>query len=158
MAKMISFKTTPYLCFILFALAGFLFAFVTETHWGKIQYENMPLRLPFSFMFFYVFCIIAYLMQGSAVYFVSQHSKRLLYDTALYFFWAQFVLGLLWLGLFFHLRFFGIAFFDLMVAFILLIFSFSSFRSIDLKSAYMLVPYGLLLVFMGLMNVWFFLV
>lgn len=97
-------------------------------------------------------------MQASAVYFVSQHSKRLLYDTALHFFWAQFVLGLLWLGLFFHLRFFGIAFFDLMVAFILLIFSFSSFRSIDLKSAYMLVPYGLLLVFMGLMNVWFFLV
>ena len=158
MTKILSSKATPYLFFVFFTFAGFLFAFVTETYWEKIQYENMSLELPFSFIFLYIFCIIAYLMQGSAVYFILQHSKKSLQDTTVYLFWTQFILGLLWLGLFFHLRFFGIAFFDLMVAFILLIFSFSSFRSIDLKSAYMLVPYGLLLVFMGLMNIWFFLV
>ncbi len=158
MAKILSSKTHFFLIFIFFALSGFLFAFITETYWGKIQYENRPLSLPFSSAFFYSFCLIAYLMQGCAVYFIFQHSKKLLYDISLIFFWTQFFLGLLWLGLFFHLQYYGTAFFDLIATFLLLIFTFSSFRGVDLKAAYMLFPYGFLLLFMGLMNIWFFLV
>lgn len=156
--KLSVFKTHILLFLLLCVAAGVLFAFTLEEYWNKIQYENMYLELPVSSVFLYIFCVLSYLLQGLAFGIVAEHPQKKMYETAVLLFWAQFVLGLLWLGIFFGLRFFGTALFDLFTAFILLALTFSTFRKIDLLSAYMLVPYGCLLIFIGALNIWFFLV
>ena len=156
--KLSVFKTHILLFLLLCVAAGVLFAFTLEEYWNKIQYENTYLELPVSSGFLYIFCVLSYLLQGLAFGIVAEHPQKKMYETAVLLFWAQFVLGLLWLGIFFGLRFFGTALFDLFTAFILLTLTFSTFRKIDLLSAYMLVPYGCLLIFVGALNIWFFLV
>ncbi len=156
--KLSVFKTHILLFLLLCVAAGVLFAFTLEEYWNKIQYENTYLELPVSSVFLYIFCVLSYLLQGLAFGTVAEHPQKKMYETAVLLFWAQFVLGLLWLGIFFGLRFFGTALFDLFTAFILLTLTFSTFRKIDLLSAYMLVPYGCLLIFVGALNIWFFLV
>ena len=156
--KLSVFKTHILLFLLLCVAAGVLFAFTLEEYWNKIQYENTYLELPVSSVFLYIFCVLSYLLQGLAFGIVAEHPQKKMYETAVLLFWAQFVLGLLWLGIFFGLRFFGPALFDLFTAFILLTLTFSTFRKIDLLSAYMLVPYGCLLIFVGALNIWFFLV
>lgn len=156
--KLSVFKTHILLFLLLCVAAGVLFAFTLEEYWNKIQYENTYLELPVSSVFLYIFCVLSYLLQGLAFGIVAEHPQKKMYETAVLLFWAQFVLGLLWLGIFFGLRFFGTALFDLFTAFILLTLTFSTFRKIDLLSAYMLVPYGCLLIFVGALNIWFFLV
>lgn len=156
--KLSVFKTHILLFLLLCVAAGILFAFTLEEYWNKIQYENTYLELPVSSVFLYIFCVLSYLLQGLAFGTVAEHPQKKMYETAVLLFWAQFVLGLLWLGIFFGLRFFGTALFDLFTAFILLTLTFSTFRKIDLLSAYMLVPYGCLLIFVGALNIWFFLV
>lgn len=152
------FKTHILLFLLLCVAAGVLFAFTLEEYWNKIQYENMYLELPVSPVFLYIFCLLSYLMQGLAFGIISEHPKKMMYETAVLLFWAQFILGLLWPGIFFGLRFFGTALTDLFAAFILLTLTFAAFRKIDLLSAYMLVPYGCLLILIGALNIWFFLV
>ena len=156
--KLSVFKTHILLFLLLCVAAGVLFAFTLEEYWNKIQYENTYLELPVSSVFLYIFCVLSYLLQGLAFGIVAEHPQKKMYETAVLLFWAQFVLGRLWLGIFFGLRFFGTALFDLFTAFILLTLTFSTFRKIDLLSAYMLVPYGCLLIFVGALNIWFFLV
>ena len=153
--KLSVFKTHILLFLLLCVAAG---VFTLEEYWNKIQYENTYLELPVSSVFLYIFCVLSYLLQGLAFGIVAEHPQKKMYETAVLLFWAQFVLGLLWLGIFFGLRFFGTALFDLFTAFILLTLTFSTFRKIDLLSAYMLVPYGCLLIFVGALNIWFFLV
>lgn len=152
------FKTHILLLLLLCVGAGGLYAFTLEEYWNKIRYKDFYLEQPFPPVFLYVFCILSYLMQGLAFALVSEHSKKVLYETAVPLYSAQFVLGILWLGIFFGLRFFGTALADLFIAFILLILTFATFKKLNPVAAYMLVPYACLLVFTGLANIWFFLV
>ncbi|MGN1080204.1 MAG: TspO/MBR family protein [Alphaproteobacteria bacterium] len=156
--KLPVFKTHILLFLLLCLCAGVLFAFTLEEYWNKIQYENMYLELPVPPVFLYIFCVLSYLLQGLAFGIVSEHSKKMVYETAVLLFWTQFILGILWPGIFFGLRFFGMALTDLFIAFMLLIFTFATFRKIDLLAAYMLIPYGCLLIFISALNAWFFLV
>ena len=143
---------------LLCALSGLLFAFIVENHWSKIQYPSLPEEFPFSKTFFYFLCFFSYILQGYALILLSGYSKRILYKTAVPLFWGQFTLSILWLGFFFGLKFFGLALFENIIAFILLLITFSFFRAIQIKAAILLIPAGLLSAAMGLLNAWFFIV
>ena len=143
---------------LLCALSGLFFAFIVQEHWAKIQYQAIRETFPFSIALFYFFCLFSYLLQGYALILLSGYSKRSLYRTAVPLFWGQFILNLLWLGLFFGLKFFGLALFEIFITFILLLITFFLFRAIQIKAAVLLIPAGLLSAATGLLNAWFFIV
>ena len=143
---------------LLCGFAGLFFAFTVETYWTRIQYKEDPLFFPLSTVIFYSFCLIAYIMQGSGFLLLSKHHKKSLYKKAFLVFWGQFILSILWLGLFFGLKLSGLAFFDLFIAFLFLIVCFSFFRAIQMKAAFFLIPAGILIALMGMLNAWFIVV
>ena len=143
---------------LMFTIIGYFFAFLTEQNWENIQYSTMKLPFPFPSGLFYTICILAYLLQGVCIGIIFKHSRKLFYDISLMFFWAQFCLVILWLLLFFEFHFFGTALFELITASILLTFTFASFKKVNLIAAYLLLPYGGLIIMSIAFNVWFFLV
>ncbi len=156
--KLPNFKIHMTLILLLCLGTGILFAFVTQEYWNKIQYENMNPENRIPSFFLYGFCLLSYLFLGLSFGIISEHSKKKAYKTAVLLFWLQFILIFLWPGIFFGLQFFGTALTDLFIAFMLLIFTFSAFRKIDIIAAYMLLPYGCLLIFFSMINAWFFIV
>ncbi|MBR1778112.1 MAG: tryptophan-rich sensory protein [Alphaproteobacteria bacterium] len=143
---------------LLCACTGVFFAFILEQYWPKIQADRMTLKFPISSAVFYIFCISAYLMQGLAFLFLSAHSKRAFYETAFLLFWAQFILSVLWLGLFFGLKLFGLAFFELLSVLLILSAAFYFFRAIKKTISYLLLPSYCLLLILVILNAWFVIV
>ncbi len=153
--KRFNFKPAARLFLLLCVCIGGLFAFVMKEYWNTVQYKDMPLQLP-GVSVLYIICIFSYLTQGISFGIMTNHSQKAVYETAVLLFWGQFILGILWPGIFFGLKFFGLALVDLFAAFILMIFTFSLFRKIDLIAAYLLVPLGAFLIFIAMLNAWFY--
>ncbi len=150
-------KPQSLLTLLVCAAAAVLFAFVTGECWPRIQYAGDPLNFPMSASVFYAFCLIAYLAQGAAFVLIARHPQKLTFDLGVMLFGAQFVTGLLWLGVFFGLELFGVALAVILVTLLLLFATFAAFKPINVKAACLLAPYGCLIAFAGFLNIWFFL-
>lgn len=137
---------------------GFFFAFIWEKYWPKIQYADDPLNFPISAPIFYFFCILSYLIQGVSFIILSEHRKKTYYEVAFLLFWTQFFLSVLWLGAFFGLKQFGLALSILMMTFGALCATFYFMRTVHTTAAFLLIPAGILITWMGIFNAWFFVV
>ena len=123
-------------CTILGGLSGFITVNAIQTWYITL---NKPSWNPPNWLFGPVWTTL-YLMMGVAFALVW-HSTNIDKEKAMFLFYVQFALNLLWSFLFFYFQSPGIALIEivLMLAFILL--TTNAFKKIDARAAYLMVPY-----------------
>ncbi len=151
--KIPNFQTHIFFFLFLSICSGGVFAFVFDHYWATEYFDKTTVRYDFNNHLFYLYCILSYLLQAIGYGLVSEHPDRALYKTGIGLFWGQFVLSLLWLGLFFGVHRYGYALFNLFIAFYMFLFTYNTFKQLDLRASYLLIPQGVLFVLVGSMNI-----
>lgn len=153
-----SFKSHILWFWLICLIVGILFAFIIDANWNTVVVRpDGDLVLPASRTIMILYCTFSYLCLGLSYSLIAEHPKRDMYELAVLLFWIQFFLILLWLGIFFGLHLPGLALLDLLGAVLLLIFIFSSFRTLSLAAMLLLLPYGGLVCLLAFMNIYVFL-
>ena len=130
------------------AAAGFL------TREGSELYQlsvNKPPYTPPGWLFPVVWALL-YLLMAISVSRVALRAEGKTRSHALRIYLMQLAVNFLWPILFFNLQAFGAAFFWLVLLFALVVWMTLSFREIDRRAAWLLLPYLLWLGFAGALN------
>ncbi|MFH1589085.1 MAG: TspO/MBR family protein [archaeon] len=141
---------------IITQLAGIIGSFFTVSSVSTWYVTlNKPFFNPPSWLFGPVW-IILYLMMGVALYIVwNNRTKKS--NTALTLFGIQLVLNSLWSILFFGLKNPLLAFIEIIILWVLILFTIIYFKKESKTAAYLLIPYILWVSFAAILNLAIFL-
>lgn len=157
--KILSFDKHVQLFLVICLFVGVLYAFVLANYWGTVPSgKSFNTSFPIPQPIFYVYCVFAFLLQGFAFELITKHPRRAEFEQGLMFFWGQFILSVLWLGLFFGLQAITFGLIEIFAAFICFIFAINTFRRIEKITAALMIPAWLLLGLSTFLNVYAFLI
>ena len=135
---------------LLVGAAGGLLSSSSISGWYASLHK--PSFNPPDAIFFPVWTVL-YILMGIAFYLVwTHHAKLEKKYTAYTYYFLQLVLSLLWSYLFFYCHHIGQALADIIILFLVITGTISSFRKISKPAAWLLVPYLLWVAFALILN------
>lgn len=126
-------------------------AFVTRNSMDIYKSIKLPPLSPPSIAFPIVWTILFILMGIAAYLIYISNSKNK--GSALKFYGIQLLLNFIWPIIFFNMRSYLFAFIWLILLILFILKTFTSFKAINKKAAYLLIPYILWIIFAGYLNI-----
>jgi len=141
-----------FLSFLITFSAAFIgSAFTSKSIANWYQFLNKPSFAPPNWLFAPVWTIL-FLMMAIAVFLVWQKRKAIPIKTALILYLVQLILNAFWSVIFFGFRNPALAFFEIIVLWLLILFTLMNFYKINKIAGFLFLPYLLWVSFATILN------